>query len=305
MKLEAYGLRLPEVKPGDDLAAMIVKAAEEQAGGLKPGDVLVVASKVVSKALGLVVRLEDVKPSPEAVRLAKATGGDPRHIQLILKNSDRLLLAIPFNELIRSGIVKIEKMAEDVRRGLEALKYASCELAVDREGQIYSNAGIDFSNSPEGYVTIPPANPDGVAREIRHRIRELTGVDVPVIISDTEYWFFLGSLDFARGCSGLRPISRKLGAPDLYGSPKFGGVDAVAHELACTAALIMGQASEGVPAVLIRGYRYEPSEEGLSEYVLRPEEIARALAMILRFSLKVFGPSWAARLLRTLLSAWG
>jgi len=215
LKVELHGLKLPEVKPGDDLAAMIVGAAEEQAGGLKPGDVLVVASKALSKALGLMVRLEDVRPSREAVKLAEKTGGDPRHVQLILENSDRLLLAIPFGGLVRSGIVKLEKMAEDVKRAREALRFASCELAVEREKQIYSNAGIDFSNSPEGYVTIPPANLDGVAKALRSRIKDLTGLDVPVVISDTEYWFFLGSLDFARGCSGLRPIARKLGAPDL------------------------------------------------------------------------------------------
>ena len=302
MKVELYGLRLPEVRPGDDLARLIVEAAEGQAGGLKPGDILVVASKVVSKAMGLMFRLADVEPSPEAVELAEKTGGDPRHVQLILESSDRILLAIPFGDLVRSGIVRLDKLAEDVGRGREALRYAACELAVERGGQIYSNAGIDYSNSPEGYVTVPPADPDGAARELRLRIRELTGLDVPVIISDTEYWFFLGSLDFARGCSGLRPVARKLGAPDLYGQPKFGGVDAVAHELACAAALLMGQAGEGVPVVLVRGYKYEPSEEGVSDYILSPRDIARALGMIIRFSLKVLGPRWALRLIRLLLA---
>ncbi len=220
-----------------------------------------------------------------------------------MDNCDDVLLAIPFRDFVEKGIMRLEKIAKDFERAREALRYATCELAVRKGRQIYSNSGIDFSNSPGGLVTVPPDDPDAAARALKHRIRKLTGLDVPVIISDTEYWFFLGSLDFARGCSGLRPVARNFGAPDLYGNPKFGGVDAIAHELACAAALLMGQASEGVPVVLVRGYKYEPGEEGISDFVIGPELMAKALGMIIKFSVKVLGPRWALRVLRALILA--
>jgi len=91
-------------------------------------------------------------------------------------------------------------------------------------------------------------------------------------------------------------VTRKFGEPDLYGKPKFGGVDHVAHELTCASALLMGQTSEGIPAVLIRGYKYERSDEGISDYQLKPEAIRTAVKEVLKESIKVLGLKWLIKL---------
>jgi len=102
LKVELYGLRLPEVKPGDDLVRLVVDAASKEAGGIRNGDVIVVTSKVVSKAYGFLIRLDEVEPSRRALRIAEKTGGDPRFIQAVLDNSDEVLFLLPFAKLLRS-----------------------------------------------------------------------------------------------------------------------------------------------------------------------------------------------------------
>jgi coenzyme F420-0:L-glutamate ligase/coenzyme F420-1:gamma-L-glutamate ligase len=102
-------------------------------------------------------------------------------------------------------------------------------------------------------------------------------------------WFSFGSLDFARGSSGIEVISKKFGELDLYGKPKFGGVDHIAHEIACASALLIGQTNEGIPAVIVRGYKYNKSEEKLSDYQLRPETIIMIIREIIKSSIKVLG----------------
>ncbi|HID91184.1 TPA: hypothetical protein EYP44_04410 [Candidatus Bathyarchaeota archaeon] len=146
-------------------------------------------------------------------------------------------------------------------------------------------------------ASIPPRDLDRLAGEIRKRILGLTGRDVAVIITDTEMWFSLGSLDFARGSSGIEVVSKRLGEPDLHGKPKFGGVDRVAHEIACASALLMGQTSEGIPAVIMRGYKYVRSEEGISDYQLRSEAIIVAVKETLKHSVRVLGLRWLLGLL--------
>ncbi|MCD6470853.1 coenzyme F420-0:L-glutamate ligase, partial [Candidatus Bathyarchaeota archaeon] len=100
MKVELYGLRLPEIKPGDDLARLVIDAASKEAGGIRDGDVLVVTSKVISKAYGFLIRLDEVEPSRRALKIAEKTGGDPRFIQAVLDNSDEILFVLPFAKLV-------------------------------------------------------------------------------------------------------------------------------------------------------------------------------------------------------------
>lgn len=161
-----------------------------------------------------------------------------------------------FYELVRERIISIEKVSRDINQAYEALKRIPYMLIVRRDNQIYTNAGLDFSNNPEGILSALPKNLNEIAREIRRKIMESIGKNVAVVISDTEVWFSLGSLDFARGSSGIEVVSRDFGELDLYGKPKFGGVDHIVHEIACAAALLMGQTARGIPVVIIRGYKY-------------------------------------------------
>jgi len=292
LKVELYGLRLPEVKPGDDLARLVIDAASSEAGGIRDGDVLVVTSKVVSKAYGFLIRLDEVKPSKRALRIAEKTGGDPRFIQAVLDNSDEVLFILPFAKLIEKGVIRMEKISRNIAGAYEAIKKTPYTLFVRRGRQIYSDAGLDSSNHPEGVVSIPPKNLDEYAREIRRRIQELTGRRVAVVITDTEMWISLGSLDFARGSSGIEVIHRGFGDPDLYGKPKFGGVDCIADEIACASALLMGQTDEGIPAVIIRGYKYVESEEGISDYQISVDAMRHAVKEIIKSSVEILGFRW-------------
>jgi len=297
LKVELYGLRLPEVKPGDDLARLVADAASEEAGGIRNGDILVITSKVVSKAYGFLIRLDEVEPSRRALRIAEKTGGDPRFIQAVLDNSDEVLFILPFAKLVEKGVIRMEKMSGNIAGAYEAMKKAPYKIIVRRGGQIYSSAGLDSSNHPEGVVSVPPKNMDEYAREIRRRILELTGRRVAVVITDTEMWVSLGSLDFARGSSGIEVIHRGFGNPDLYGKPKFGGVDCIADEIACASALLMGQTDEGIPAVIIRGYKYAGSEEEVSEYQLSADAIKSAVKETIKSSIRILGFKWLFKML--------
>jgi len=292
-----FGLRLPEVKPGDDLVKLILESASKVAGGLNDGDIVVITSKIISKAYNLLVRLDGIKPSRKALKIAEKTGGDPRFIQAVLDNSDEILFVLPFSKLVEKGVINIERMSKNPARAYEAAEKSPYKLIVRRGGQIYSSAGLDTSNHPVGVASVPPENPDKFAKEIRDRILELTGKEVAVIITDTEMWISFGSLDFARGSSGIEVVSRNLGEPDLYGKPKFGGVDCVAHEIACASALLMGQTNEGIPAVIIRGYKYVKSEEGISDYQLKPEAVRIAVKETVKSSVKILGLKWLLKLL--------
>ncbi|MCD6465878.1 coenzyme F420-0:L-glutamate ligase, partial [Candidatus Bathyarchaeota archaeon] len=229
--------------------------------------------------------------------IAEKTGGDPRFIQAVLDNSDEILFVLPFAKLVEKGVIRIERMSRNIAGAREAMKKAPYKLIVRRGGQIYSSAGLDSSNHPEGVVSIPPENMDEYAREIRRRILELTGRRVAVVVTDTEMWLSLGSLDFARGSSGIEVVHKGFGDPDLYGKPKFGGVDRIADEIACASALLMGQTDEGIPAVIIRGYRYAGSEEGVSDYQLSADAIRYAVKEIIKSSIRILGFKWLFKML--------
>jgi len=298
VKIEMFGLKLPEIKPGDDLVRLILDKASRTAGGIKDGDIIVVTSKIVSKAYNFLIKLDKVKPSKEAFKLAKKLNMDPRFIQAVLDQSDEILFVFPFYELIKEGIISLEKISKNVARAYEVLKRIPYMLVVRRGNQIYTDAGLDFSNNPEGILSALPKNLDKVAKEIRRKIFELTGKDVAVVISDTEMWLSLGSLDFARGSSGIEVVSKNFGELDLYGKPKFGGVDHVAHEIACAAALLMGQTAKGIPAVIIRGCQYQRSEEGISNYQIDLENVREIIKKIIKCSIKTLGLKWLLKILK-------
>jgi coenzyme F420-0:L-glutamate ligase/coenzyme F420-1:gamma-L-glutamate ligase len=209
---------LPEIRDGDDLAALIAAHAE-----LGDGDVLVVAQKVVSKAEGRVVRLEDVEPSDEARALA--AGEDPRRLEVILRESARLVRTRP-----------------------------PLVIAETRHGLVCASAGVDSSNAPEpGTVVLLPEDPDASAARLRERLRELTGVEAGVIVSDSfgRPWR-QGTVDVAIGASGISPLLDLTGERDPAGYELHATVIAVADELAAAAELAMGKTA-GTPAAVVRG----------------------------------------------------
>ena len=233
---------LPEIREGDDLPALILKAAE--AGpGIEAGDVVVVAQKIVSKAEGRVVPLDSVTPSPDAARLAVETEKDPRLVELILRESNRIVR--------QSGPILITET---------------------KHGFVCANAGIDASNvGPEGLVSLLPEDPDRSAGAIRDAIRRRSGADVAVIITDTfgRPWRE-GHTNVAIGAAGMRPFADYVGQTDPHGYELRVSTLAVADELAAAAELVHGKL-EGVPVALIRGYAY-PRGEGSAQELVREAE---------------------------------
>ncbi len=296
--IEIYGIKLPIVEGRCDLASLIVDSIKKQGLELRDGDIIVITCKLISKCLDLLIDINDVKPSPRALAISSKAGVNPRFIELLLRESDELLLAIPIKELADKGIIDIYKLSKDPELAKKALEEYPTMFLVLRDGMLWSDAGIDSSNHPQNILSIPPRNIDAIAKELRDRIRELTGKDIAVVICDTEV-FFVGSLDIARGSYGIEPVERGFGEQDLYGKPKFGGVDVIAHELCAAAALVMKQGSQGIPVALIRGVNYEKCDCGYGDRIENIGEYAKALKYIAKHTLRVLGMK---HLLKTLLS---
>lgn len=242
-ELRVIGLSgLPDVGPGDDIAALIVGAAEGQGTPMAAGDILIVTQKIVSKAEGRVVALAEVEPGAEAARLAQETGKDPRLAELILRESRRI-----------------------VRRAGPVL------IAETRHGFVCANAGVDVSNVGQGLVALLPEDPDRSAAEIRAGLREGTGLEVAVVISDTfgRPWRE-GHTNVAVGIAGMEPFVDYVGQVDPYGHELRVSTLAVADELAGAAELVMGKLS-GVPVAIVRGYEY-PKGCGTARDMVRPPE---------------------------------
>jgi coenzyme F420-0:L-glutamate ligase/coenzyme F420-1:gamma-L-glutamate ligase len=218
---------IPEVKSGDDLARLILDAADRGAG-IEAGDVIVVTQKIVSKAEGRVVPLDSVSPSADAERLARETDKDPRLVELILQES--------LGVVRQSGPILITET---------------------RHGFVCANAGIDSSNvGPEGTVCLLPEDPDRSARALRAAIVQASGVDVAVIISDTfgRPWRE-GHTNIAIGLAGMLPFADYVGRKDSFGYELRVSTLCVADELAAAAELVQNKL-DGVPVTVIRGYPY-------------------------------------------------
>ncbi len=267
-KIEVLGLRtIPEIKPGDNLAEIIVKSADSEINGLENKDIIVLTSKIVSKALGRIRKLSEVKPGKRALAISARTGKDARWLQMIFDEGHKILAIIPFKgDLVRHII----NASPDIEAGKELVEHerAIC-VTRDTNGLIHTcDAGIDGSNHPPDTVSLLPEDPDAEAKKIREQIQQLSGKQVAVILADTEMIPF-GTMDFAVGSSGIGPISKKFGQKDLYGKCKFGGIDLVAYELTSASALLFGQAGDGIPVVIIRGYQYTINEtENISNTTL-------------------------------------
>jgi coenzyme F420-0:L-glutamate ligase / coenzyme F420-1:gamma-L-glutamate ligase len=218
-----------EIYPGDDLAGEIVAAARRSRLGFEDGDILVIAQKVVSKVEGRLTRLAEVTPSTRALELAAKLKKDPRLIEVILGESRRI---------VRSDPVLIVET---------------------HHGLVCANAGVDQSNMPgDDVVSLLPRDPDGTARKLAAALRKLTRKRIAVIISDTfgRPWR-LGLTNVAIGAAGVPALVDLRGTRDRQGKLLHATILAVADELAAAAGLLMAK-SGGIPAVIIRGYRYRP-----------------------------------------------
>ena len=237
---------IPEVAPGDDLASLIIAAL----GSLElcAHDVLVVAQKIVSKAEGRLVELDSVDPGEEARALAARVDKDPRLVELILNESNVVVRHRP-------GVLVVEH----------------------KLGLVMANAGIDHSNvaqsgEADGTVLLLPEDPDASGRHIRDALARRLGVSVGVVIADSigRAWR-TGTTGHAIGVAGLPAVVDLRGDPDRHGRALRVSEQAVADELAAAASLVQGQAAEGLPVVLVRGFRSTAPHQGAGA-LLRPHE---------------------------------
>ena len=253
-KLEIYALcGLPELSPGDPLAELLCQAASDSGVPFVDGDVLVVAQKVVSKAEGRLVELSTVEPTPFATSLALTLKKDPRHVEVVLRESRRIV-----------------RMDSGPRR--DSGSTTSGLIVVEtHHGFVCANAGVDTSNVPTGWVSLLPCDPDASARRLREEIARRTGTNVAVLISDTfgRPWRE-GLTNVAIGVSGFEPSIDYRGQSDAHGNVLAATVVAAADELAAAAELVMGKVSRR-PAALIRHFRWTPAP-GKATDLIRPRE---------------------------------
>jgi coenzyme F420-0:L-glutamate ligase/coenzyme F420-1:gamma-L-glutamate ligase len=230
-----------EVGRGDDVARFIVEAAARQSTPIRPGDLLVVGQKIVSKAEGRVVKLSEVEASPIAVAMAAGLAKDPRLVEVILRESRRVVR-------MDKGILVTET----------------------HHGWVCANAGVDQSNVDSDSVALLPEDSDRSARGLRERVRALTGADVFVIVTDTfgRPWRE-GLTNVAIGVAGFAPLLSYLGERDPAGRPLQATVLALADELAGAAEPVMGKLDR-IPAAIVRGLALKASEEGAKPLLRDP-----------------------------------
>jgi coenzyme F420-0:L-glutamate ligase/coenzyme F420-1:gamma-L-glutamate ligase len=236
---------LPLIEIGDNLGKLIVEAAKKQGTPIQLNDIIVVTHVVVSKAEGNIVNLKEVKPSKRAKEIAAQTNKDPALVQVILEET---------KDIVRIGQNSI--ITETV------------------SGIICANAGVDRSNVSGDRNVVPlPKNPNASAQNIRAEIKRLSGADVAVIVSDTHGRpFRMGEINIAVGVAGFVPIRDRRGEKDLFGYVLRIKQTAIADELASAAELVIGQADEGIPAAIIRGYNYQQTENASATKLTRPKE---------------------------------
>ena len=241
-RFEVIGIEgLPEIQPGDDLGSLIVEEASRRSTPLRPGDMIVVSQKIVSKAEGRLIRLADVTPSPAAEAMARELGRDPRLVELILSESRRVVR-------MDKGILIVET----------------------HHGFVCANAGVDQSNVAAGMAALLPEDTDRSAQTIRERLNRLTGLDLAVIIADTfgRPWRE-GLTNVAIGVAGFYPTKSYLGEKDPAGHTLQATVLAVADELAGAAEIVMGKLDR-IPAAIVRGFTGERGEATVKSLLRDP-----------------------------------
>jgi coenzyme F420-0:L-glutamate ligase / coenzyme F420-1:gamma-L-glutamate ligase len=233
-RYEVIGVEgLPEITCGEDLAQLIAAAAAAQGTPLTAGDLLVISQKIVSKAEGRMVRLSDITPSPETAAMAEEIGRDPRLVEVILRESRRIVRK-------DKGVLIVET----------------------QHGWICANAGVDQSNVDADTACLLPEDSDRSARALRDGLRRLTGHDLGIIIADTfgRPWRE-GLTNIAIGVAGLEPIKSYLGEKDPAGHVLQATIIALADELAGAAEPVMGKLDR-IPVAIVRGLAWQRSDTG-------------------------------------------
>lgn len=240
---------IPLIRPGDNLAEIVLHALERNDLALKDEDILVFAQKIVSKAEGRVVNLVKVRPSSRAIELGTMTDKDPRLVELILSESREVLRTRP-------GTIIVEHQL----------------------GFVCANAGIDHSNvagagdTTEEWVLLLPEQPDRSAENLRKEIESKTGKRIGILIIDSHGRAWRnGTVGVAIGLSGVPGLEDLRGRPDLFDFTLRITQVGAGDELAAAASLVMGQAAEGTPVVHVRGFPY-PLREGSLKELIRPKE---------------------------------
>ena len=236
---------IPLIKKGDDLPSIILDGVRQLGLQLQTGDAIVVTSKIVSKAEGRLFDLRTIEPGAEAHRLATETRKDPRIVELVLRESKKISRQAP-------GVLVVQH----------------------RLGFVSANAGIDQSNvdGSENMVLLLPENPDVSASVIRDRLKELSGADVGIVISDSHGRpFRVGNVGVAIGVAGMPSVLDLRGKADLFGRELKISIQGYADLVASTANLLTGEADEGRPIVLVRGLNY-PQNHGTAVDLYRPPE---------------------------------
>ena len=236
---------LPLFNEGDNIGQLIFEAAEKQKTPIQENDVIIVTHVAVSKAEGNIVNLDEVVPSDWALEIAAKVEKDPAMVEVILRETKEI-----------------------VRMGPNSL------ITETRNGIVSANAGVDRSNvKGDRNVALLPVNPDASAQNIRREIKERTGKNVAVIVSDTHGRpLRMGEINIAIGIAGIKPIRDRRGEKDLFGYVLHVKQTCIADELASAAELVIGQASEGIPAAIIRGYKYQALENASAKNLTRPKE---------------------------------
>ena len=245
-RIEILGLEgLPEIKKGDDLPTLIYRTALQQGVIFQDGDIVVVSQKIVSKAEGRVVNLSEVKPTPQALKIAKLSGRDPRFVELALREAKTIIKQVKGHLITET-----------------------------QQGWIYSYSGVDLSNVSGGSAaTLLPEDPDHSAHKIREELEKLSGKRLGVVISDTcGRPFRRGDINVAIGVSGFKPILDLRGKRDIFGYRLRLKKVAVADEIASAAELVMGELNERIPVAIVRGVDVELDDHANSEPLKKRKE---------------------------------
>ena len=229
----------------DDLNTMILEATSQDSQiQIQDGDILVVTHKIISKIEGRIVDLASVKPSAKAIRMAKEHDKDPRLIELVLKESTRILRA-------KNGIIITET----------------------KHGFVCANAGVDQSNVKGDTAVLLPVAPDRSARRLKDEVKKRIGKEVAVVISDTfGRPFRNGQTNVAIGIAGIDPIKSYIGTRDMYGKELRVSEIAVVDEIASAAELVMGK-TQGTPVAIVRGYKFEKAAKSSVKSLLRTRKL--------------------------------
>ncbi|MEM2927387.1 MAG: coenzyme F420-0:L-glutamate ligase [Nitrososphaerota archaeon] len=227
-EIKLIGLtNMPLIKKGDDIAKIIMNSIEKEKVIIEEGDIIVISQKIISKAEGRIINLKKIKPSKKAIKIAEITNKDPRLVEIILKESKKIIKACPGHLIVKT-----------------------------KQGIVCANAGVDRSNvaGKEDIVTLLPKNPDYSANKIRKKIEKIYGKKIGVVISDT-YGRPLrnGHINMAIGLSGIKPFKDYRSKKDIFGYELKIKNIAIADEIASAAELVMGQAKERIPVVIIKG----------------------------------------------------